>query len=342
MTRQANPTVIGAFVLGALVLVVVAILVFGSGAWLKARVAMVTYFPGSVQGLSLGAQVQFQGVQIGEVTEIGLDYVVADDRFSIPVSYDIWPDAIGVIGRGDGELDPVAFAKRLVEERGLRAKLEPVSLVTGQYAVSLGMGTRTPPRYVGIGVKGIEIPSIESTRDRFADILEKVSLDDLLAGATGTLAAVRSLLDSGSLQTLIGRLDDTLARIGRLSDDIGAQVKPLGAQVERTLTQYATLADTLATRANALADSLGATAGDMGRLSQHLDAQVEPLAATANSALRQLGTTLGTVEAAVAQGSDLRYSLNQLLAEATGAARSLRSLADYLERHPEAIVRGKR
>lgn len=341
MTRQANPTVIGGFVLGALVLVVVAIIVFGSGAWFKARVPMVTYFPGSVQGLSLGAQVQFEGVQIGQVTAIGLDYVVADNGFRIPVSYDIWPDTIGVVGPKEANLDPAAFAKRLVEERGLRAKLESVSLITGQYVVSLGMGTTTPPRYVGEGGRAIEIPAIESARDQIMDMLQKLPLGDLVQGITGTLGAIKSLLDSGSIQALIGHLDDTVARIGRLSDTIEPQVKPLAEQLDRTLGHYATLGERLAARVNGLADGLEATAADLGRLSRHLDAKVEPLSTTATAALRQADKALATVQGALAPGSDLRYGLDHLLAEVTGAARSLRNLADYLERHPEALIQGK-
>jgi paraquat-inducible protein B len=341
MSRQANPTVIGGFVVGALVLVVAAIIVFGSGAWLKTRAAMVTYFPGSVQGLSVGAQVQFDGVQIGQVTAIGLDYVAADTSFRIPVTYDIWPSAIDVVGETDGALDPEAFVKRLVAERGLRAKLESVSLLTGQYVVSLGLGTTTPPHYVGGGGRGIEIPAIESARDQIMDILQKLPLDDLVAGATGTLAALRSLLESGAIQSMIGHLEDTAMRVGRLSDDIDIQVKPLGEQVDRTLAQYAALAERLAARVDGLADSVQGAAGDVGRVSRNLDARIGPLAASANAALRQADKTLASMEGVVAQGSDVRYRLNQLLTEATGAARSLRTLADYLERHPEALLQGK-
>jgi paraquat-inducible protein B len=342
MSRQANPTVIGGFVLGALILVVVAIIVFGSGAWFMKRVSVVTYFPGSVQGLSVGAQVQFDGVQIGQVTAIGLDYMTTTTSFRIPVTYDIWPSAIDVVGETDGALDPEAFAKRLVAERGLRAKLESVSLVTGQYVVSLGLGTATPPRYVGSGGRGIEIPAIESARDQVTDILQKLPLDDLVAGATGTLAALRSLLESGAIQALIGHLDDTATRVGRLSSDIDTQVKPMGEQFTRTLAQTAALAERLTARVDGLADGVEGAAGDVSRASRNLDARIGPLVAAADAALRRADKTLATLEGVVAQGSDLRYRLNQLLTEATGAARSLRTLADYLERHPEALLQGKR
>jgi paraquat-inducible protein B len=342
MSRQANPTVIGGFVLGALVLVVAAILIFSSGAWFRQRVAMVTYFPGSVQGLSVGAQVQFQGVQVGQVTAIGLDYVIADNSFRIPVSYEIWPDTIGLIGKEAGDLNPPAFAKRLVMERGLRAKLEPVSLITGQYVVSLGLGTTSPPHYVGGPHRGIEIPAIESTRDRVLDMLEKLPVDDLVDGLTGTLAAIRSLLDSGAIQALIKRADDTLTQIGHLSGDLDERVKPLGEQLSQTLAQYGALGERLSARVDGVADSLMTAAASIAGLSRHLDTQVEPLATNANAVLHRADSTLATVQGAVDQGSDLRYGLDRLLSEATGAARALRSLADYLERHPEALVTGKR
>jgi paraquat-inducible protein B len=188
------------------------------------------------------------------------------------------------------------------------------------------------------------------------DMLLSLPLDDLVAGITGTLAAIRSLLDSGSIQTMIGRLDEALLRFGRLADALGGQVKPLGEQLDRTLGQYetlgeqlgrilgqyATLAETLSARVNDLADGLESTTGDIGQLSRHLDAQVGPLAASAEAALRRADKTLATLEGAVAEGSDLRHQLGLLLREASGAARSLRDLADYLERHPEALFRGKR
>ena len=72
-----------------------------------------------------------------------------------------------------------------------------------------------------------------------------------------------------------------------------------------------------------------------------MDTQVKPLATNANAVLNQADHTLATVQGALEQGSELRYGLNQLLSEATGAARALRTLADYLERHPEALIKGK-
>ena len=164
MSREANPTVIGGFVLGAVALVVAGILVFSSGSWFRERIYLVTYFPGSVQGLSVGAQVQFQGVPIGQVVEIGLDYVADRDSFRIPVRYEVWPKTIHVMG--DLEVsDPRDLLRRLVDERGLRAQLESVSFVTGQYLVTLSMNPSLPARSYKRSEDGtIRVPAIAATR----------------------------------------------------------------------------------------------------------------------------------------------------------------------------------
>ena len=55
--RQASSTLVGVFILGAATLVFAAVIFFGSGKLLKQRIAMVSYFPGSVAGLQTGAPV---------------------------------------------------------------------------------------------------------------------------------------------------------------------------------------------------------------------------------------------------------------------------------------------
>jgi paraquat-inducible protein B len=342
MSKQANPTVIGGFVLGALALVVAGILIFSSAAWFKQRVAIVTYFPGSVQGLAVGAEVQFQGVRIGQVTGIKVNYVSEENGFRIPVAYDIWPDTIGVVGADAWQLDAATFAQRLVTERGLRARLEPVSLLTGQYMVSLSLGATDPPRYLGATDGAIEIPAVESTRERVMDMLQNVSLDELAEEFSETLRAIREILAAGTIQALIAQADESAGQIGGLADTIKAEVKPLAERIDGTLGDYARLAQTLSARIDRLADRSEAAAGALERLAQHLDAKVDPLGASATAALVQAERTLATAQGLLAKGSDLRIGIDRLLQSATGAAKSLRSLADYLERHPEALLQGKR
>jgi paraquat-inducible protein B len=51
--------------------------------------------------------------------------------------------------------------------------------------------------------------------------------------------------------------------------------------------------------------------------------------------------TLASAEAIVGPESPVRYDLDAMLKELTGAARSIRVFADYLERHPDALLRGR-
>jgi paraquat-inducible protein B len=80
-----------------------------------------------------------------------------------------------------------------------------------------------------------------------------------------------------------------------------------------------------------------------------VDGQVDPLLASlrrssdvAQSALEQARVTLGGVDGVLTQESAIGYELVQALRELRETARSLRSLADYLERVPDSLVYGVR
>ncbi len=72
MSKPSNPTLIGSFVLGAIALLVVAVLLFGGAALFASKRTLVSYFPGSVQGLREGSSVVLNGVRIGYVKDIRL------------------------------------------------------------------------------------------------------------------------------------------------------------------------------------------------------------------------------------------------------------------------------
>ena len=69
MSKQANTNLIGRFVVGAVVLAISGILLFGSGKFFSHEKPFVLFFNESVKGLSIGSPVDFKGVKVGEVTE---------------------------------------------------------------------------------------------------------------------------------------------------------------------------------------------------------------------------------------------------------------------------------
>lgn len=341
MSKQANPAVIGGFVLGALVLLVGALIALGSGALLRERIALVTFFPGSVQGLDIGAQVQFQGVPIGQVTAINLDYLPDDKRFRIPVFYDIWPRNVDVIG-GFSHARTGEVIRQLVSQKGLRARLESVSLVTGQYVVSLNLNPRLPaqPRLPD-HKDAIQIPAIEATRDRVEDLISTMPLNDLVEQATGTLQGIHDLFASGKVDRTFTRLDQTLLESQRLLQTLNQEINPLIDNLQQLLTDYSELASATRAHIDSLAPAMRQAADNTAAMTEKLQQDLAPLTASAQTAVAQANKTLIALNSLVAADSPTRYQLDQVLRETTAAARSIRHLADYLERHPEALLSGK-
>src|SRR5215470_5003382 len=72
MRTQANARLVGAFVLGAIVLAIAAVAVLGSGRLFRKTYPFILVFRGNVNGLRVGAPVKIKGVTIGSVTDIGL------------------------------------------------------------------------------------------------------------------------------------------------------------------------------------------------------------------------------------------------------------------------------
>ena len=341
MSKQANPTVIGGFVLGALTLVVIAILVFGSGALFRERVPMVTYFPGSVQGLSVGAGVQFEGVTVGRVTGIELSFSPETGIFSVPVTYEVWPDSVHILGAGSDD-SPAQILRRLVKERGLHARLESLSFVTGQYMVALQLVPGRPPRLIKDPEDVVEVPSIEATRDRLSEMLENLRLDELVNEASLTLASVRQLIGSGEVLRLIETLNTTLDEARVVIGDLDREVQPLARRLDSTLEDYSAMARAVQAGVVPVMENIEMLTEALALLVRRLDEQVVPLSGATLSALGEVEGAMRSLGSLTGDSSATRARLERFLVEASAAARSLRDLADYLERHPDALLRGKR
>ena len=80
--------------------------------------------------------------------------------------------------------------------------------------------------------------------------------------------------------------------------------------------------------------ALSDTATRLQALIGTLERRIGPL-------LSQAEATLASTESLVGNNSQLRYDATDMMRELTSAARSIRLFADYLERHPEALLRGK-
>lgn len=322
MRARANPARIGAFVVGAIALSVTAIVLLGSGRLFADTVEMVSFFPGSVNGLAVGAPVKFKGVDIGHVREILIAVDEASQAdFRIPVVYDVDPARLT---RRGSTLTAESLRDRAVLgeliDSGLRAQLSAESLVTGVLYVELDMHPGTSvDLHLDPGSARREIPTLPTTIERAASAatqilskIEELDLDGLFAKLTDTIAEVNHLLASPELKNVAGNLNKVL----KAADEAAAEVRDLARSTRGNLDGVARSAQ------------------------RTMDGAAQALTAL-DGTLVEARLALDAVAQLVAPESPVIFQVGDSLRALGDAARSLRRLADSLERNPSALLFGR-
>lgn len=322
MSMKKNALLTGLFVLGALVLIVGAVLLLGGGDLFEKRLRAVVYFQGSVRGLYVGAPVTFRGVKVGEVDGIDIDVDPASLATRIPVSLSIGSDAIR-LGGEHGK--PITDLPDLVR-RGLRAKLVLQSFVTGQTSIDLDFRPNTPFKLLGQGrAKVPEIPGASDRLDALVEQLSTLPLSDVVKQLRQTIAS----------------LDVTVRTSQKAIEETSTQLNRTARQAEETLRIGAV----------ALQNVQKQSTSTLASVEQLSDTSRELLVKTQPELLRTLQSTRDAAQSAneamlnlseiSAPGSPVRADVEASVRELSQAARSLRVFADDLERQPNAIVFGK-
>ena len=322
MSKQASPTLIGAFVIGAIALVVAGLLVFGSGTFFADRLTWVTYFPGSVKGLRVGAPVNFRGVRIGEVTRIQVLYDENDGSMVIPVVMEVVPGQVTVIDQVDGG-DEETDIDGLIQ-RGLRAQLQTDSLVTGLLSVDLDFYPDTPVARVSIDSPAFsdfpEVPAIPSRMEE----LEQ-SLGVVMQEIPGLLRDVRGLLGEVTSGQTASNVDRILQDVAQFTGSLDRAAPAIARLVERT-EQSAASIQKVAESAEQIMTSNQAT----------IDATVSDLQATV-TAVRRMADQVNNMVAENRQG--LRDFTENGLYEITGLAQDAQRMVNQITRLSEQLER---
>jgi paraquat-inducible protein B len=345
MSKQANKTVIGIFVVGAIALAVVAVVVLGSGKFFKKTYKAVCYFEGSVGGLSIGAPVVFRGVKIGSVTDVILLSDPSTLTFTIPVYIEIEPDKVTVAGprpKKTGE-----NLKRLID-RGLRASLEMQSFVTGQMQVGLEFHPDKPAKFVAGDKKELEIPTISTPMQELAKKVENLPIDQIFAKLSSVLDGIDKVVKSPEIPEAIRSVNLALGDVRKLVKDVDVQVGPIASNLDGAVKDVRKLVQNADTKVDGLSSNLDGAVTDVRGLVKNVDGRVGPLTANIEGTLKTLDDTLIVAQKAiekiddtVREDSPVIYELNKALEDVSELARSIRTLADYLERRPETVIRGK-
>jgi len=335
---------IGGFVLGAVALVVATVLIFGSGRFLTEKLTYVMHFEGSVKGLNIGAPVLFRGVKVGTVKDIRIEAQSDLASILIPVLIDLEPKRFERYRRIH---DPAENLERLIKA-GLRARLELQSVVLGQLMVELDFHPDTPVKLVGDESGYPEIPTIQSGMQELARTIEKLPIDQLASKLTSAIAGIERAVNSPDVTESISNLNQTLKDIQKLVRNVDSRIEPLAASLEGTIKDYGKLARDVDEKVEPIATGVDNVLKDTRQLVRNIDGQVTPLLASikstaklADAALVQADQTLSTLEGVAGKDSPVVFQLTNTMKELSAAARSIRNWASYLERHPEALLRGK-
>lgn len=347
MSKQANKAVIGGFVVGAVALMVAGILIFGSDKFLAKKETYVMYFKGSVSGLNVGSAVVFRGVKIGSVTNIALYADPADLTIKIPVFIGVKPGRFKIVGDRAHRHSPKKILELLIKH-GLRAQLQMQSMVTGQLIVELDFHPDKPAKLVGADPEHMEIPTIQSSLEGLVQQIEKAPIEEILNKVLSAVEGIEDIVNSKEVKESLVTLDQTLKDMHKLVLNIDSRIEPLASGIDETMREFGELAQNIDGKVGPLVSSIDETVGDIGKLAQDIDGQIAPLASSIENTVKafsaaavQARKTIKEIEATFGEDSSLIYELNDTLQGILAAANSIRVLADYLERHPESLIRGK-
>jgi len=347
VSKQANKTVIGGFVVGAVALVVTGILIFGSDTFLTEKETYVMYFKGSVSGLHVGSSVVFRGVKIGSVTNIALYADPADLSIRIPVFIGVKPDRFKVVGDRVQRHDPERILELLIK-RGLRAQLQMQSMVTGQLMVELDFHPDKPVKLVGADPEHMEIPTIQSNLEELVKRIEKAPIEEILNKLLSAVEGIEDIVNSKEVKESLITLDQILKDVHKLVLNIDSRIVPLASGIDETMRKFGKLAQNVDGKVGPLVSNIDETVGDIKKLTHGIDDQIAPLATSIENTVKafsavtvQVQKTIRKIETTIGEDSPLIYQLDETLQGILAAANSIRVLADYLERHPESLIRGK-
>jgi paraquat-inducible protein B len=248
----------------------------------------VMYFGGTLRGLSAGAPVDLQGITVGEVKSLDVEYDERSKQLAFPVQVELYPQRLRGRAQRAADAAPPTHRPAGIDSRtlidslvahGLRAELKTGNLLTGQKFVSLEMHHDVPKEKVVWNEQPAIFPTISGGLDDIQDSvgviakkLSKVPFDQL----------------SAHLLSAMNSLDQTLKSADQLLHNVDSNLAP---QVQSTLVE-------------------------------------------AQAALKNAKELLG-------QDAPLENDLGSTLLQVSRAAKSISALVDYLERHPESLLRGK-
>jgi len=338
MAKKTNPKLIGAFVLGGMILTTAGLLAFAGGQFFVQKSDAVMYFEGSLGGLTVGAPVNFRGVQIGSVKSIQIQYDTVRQEMHIPVVVEFEPERIEITNGKRSEHNLSSLVAR-----GLRGQLQVQSLVTGQAIIDFDFHPEEPVHLVGGTSKLPELPTIpsamESMQANLQAVLNKISqmpLEEIGKNVNGAI---------GDLRGAVADVDSLIERVKASAGPMLDQARSSMAKMDGVVTSAQAR---LQLQPGEPLQVMNDTLAEYKRLAQDLRGQVGPVGNNLQATLQEVNGLLGRLDA-VAAKADRDYANNpalltqvsDTLRDTRAALGSIRALAEYLQRNPNALLTGR-
>jgi paraquat-inducible protein B len=326
MSQKANPTLIGAFVFGAIVIAIGVVIFFGSANLFAKKQIYETYFDQSVNGLAIGSNVKYKGVTVGKVTKVQLKFQGQGEAPIVKVLYEVNTDNLlnkfGLsITLDDRKLHDKAIAN------GFRAKLDFESLISGQLFIALDF-------YKDAGPPALHQ---EADQDIFEIPPQPSDIEAILANLTkaiGNIGSVDFASLANELQAVLKSANDAieamhLDRLGSSLDKAASSISNLanGDEVKSALASVRESFDQLTSTLKSLSPAVG---------------DLKPTLDQAKTALTNLQKSTAQLDQLLKPDSSFRYQLDSSLSEISSAAASIQQLADFLQRHPNSLLFGRK
>jgi paraquat-inducible protein B len=331
LSKKANPTLVGAFVLCAIGLIVVAIIALGNIRFKDDRIHCIAFFSGSLRGLDVGAPVTFRGVTIGRVTNIHINYDRRQSNYIIPVYIDIeqHPDPSVSLAKQPSAENAATAIQQLIDQ-GLRAQLKLSSLLTSKLYIDLDFYPNTEIERHSADVDLIEIPTLPSGLEQITQRLESLPLDEILHKTISALDGINNLINSPETAPILLALEDMLINFTALTKQARDELPLLSAELKKGLTAIISLADTTEIFLHTLTEETILTSRDLRQMLISL-----------NTAARSLEETINNIGQLTAKDSLFMYQAGNALRELEATASSVRQLSEYLQRYPNALILGQ-
>ncbi len=319
MTNSKNTSfAIGAFIVGAMVLIFIALIFFSGGRLFSKKEKVIMYFEGSVQGLQIGAPVKLKGVVLGEITDIQINFQNDDKTIVTAVTADLVMERINSKGvTVSGEF----FSEAI--NNGMRAQLNFQSFLTGLLYVELDFYPESQVKLYGLQTNYRELPTIATQFEELSKSFAEMDIKGMVTHIDEFAIELNKIIKSGEIQTTLKSVNRAAISIEKTSNNVSVQVSQLAKNIEKTRAEIDKLVAELNTQTPELAKSLNKSLKD---LSLSLD---------------QISKTAASIDNNFSEDAPLINQLNSTLNDISRSAQAFRSLSETLEQQPEAVLRGK-